>query len=465
MFYYFFVLLFIVASPIILLYAVGYKVDFTNRTVQQTGMILLDVVPNDALILVNSASITDDNRSKGVVRLAGLATGLYRVEITKDGYEQWQTTLTVNVGFIAAPPTIRLVRKTQAFMTLPITIHATAVSPTADTVAVVITRQGIPTIIFISTSDGTTTKTVPITGLSGTTEQLLWSADGQNIALVNKQASGNIGVVYDRARGILSRPVTLRAITRWENDSQRLLTTDGKQVSWIYPFAQQILTRSTSPEIRIQDILPIAGQDLALIKTPSGVQLAEIKPPSEATQLSTTIVLPKTIFPTGSSILGRLGAWVLIKTPTLVLILTFENDQWKIQQEIPAAAAAVISRDTLYTVDSRILYSWDGGAAGIRQRPYALPDPPTLLASIPEMPWVAIATKNGLWLHQRPSRPFESGLPEQTAIALESELNIDSLVASPNGRFILLSGTKGSESGLFLRLLSDASGTLFSGGR
>ncbi|MBI5135332.1 hypothetical protein HZA86_03830 [Candidatus Uhrbacteria bacterium] len=464
--YYIFVLLFIVVSPLILLYAVGYTVDIGRRTVEQTGMILLDVSPDDAQIAVNSQPISREQRSNGVVRIIGLSNGNYHVTISKDGYEPWSTNLLVKAGSIAAPPTIRLVRKTRSFMILPLGIIKAQLSPQSNTLALLVLRQQTPTILFLDSVDGTTMKTVPLPASFASPAELLWSPDGQKIAIIAKAGNGSNTVVYDVSRNLLSRLIALKSITRWGQDSQQLITTDGRHVDWIYPWTGQTLARAMPEGMTILDVSAIHERNVAVVKSADGIHLLEVALTGNANTLSANPLLPDVVLPSGSRILSIVRSHVLIKTPTLVLVVApTKEKRWAITQEIPAASAASVSYERLYTLDSQTLYSWDPTSGEIQQRPYALASPPLLMAAIPQTPWIAISVKNGVWLHQRPTHTSEIGRPEQEALALEANIQTNALVSSPNGRLILLSGKKSSEEGLFLRFINDVSGTFFSGGQ
>lgn len=97
------VLIFFIASPAIILYSLGYKLDIKTLTVQKTGGIFIDADYDKYQININ------DKISKEVIRSAFFARGTlapnlmpksYKVEIKKENFEPWQKYLEVKSGLV-----------------------------------------------------------------------------------------------------------------------------------------------------------------------------------------------------------------------------------------------------------------------------------------------------------------------------------------------------------------------------
>ena len=86
------IVLFFAISPFIILYTMGYRYDFDNAIVKKTGVLSIDVEPRDARIFVNGIQINQ----RSPIRLTNRAPGTYRILIQKEGYKEWQKTITVN---------------------------------------------------------------------------------------------------------------------------------------------------------------------------------------------------------------------------------------------------------------------------------------------------------------------------------------------------------------------------------
>lgn len=94
--FYGFVLLFIVATPPTILYAMGYSFDWTNKKLVQTGGLYLKSVPGGAQISVNGQP------QKTTPRLISrLLPRSYNVSVAKDGYHSWQKNLPVEAELVS----------------------------------------------------------------------------------------------------------------------------------------------------------------------------------------------------------------------------------------------------------------------------------------------------------------------------------------------------------------------------
>lgn len=78
----FLIVLFFVISPVILMYTAGYRYDLATHTIKETGVISIDIVPDDATVLLNGVAIT----KRMPIRLANRAPGRYSLTIEKTGY-------------------------------------------------------------------------------------------------------------------------------------------------------------------------------------------------------------------------------------------------------------------------------------------------------------------------------------------------------------------------------------------
>lgn len=82
---------FFIISPIIILYTAGYRYDFANHSLKQTGVISIDAEPNDAQVFLNQVQI----KKKLPIRLTNRAPGTYTISIKKPGYKDWRKDITV----------------------------------------------------------------------------------------------------------------------------------------------------------------------------------------------------------------------------------------------------------------------------------------------------------------------------------------------------------------------------------
>lgn len=89
--YIFFILLFIIIAPIIILYAAGYRYNFQKHKIQKTGILILKSKPEGAKIFLNNKL----QKKTTPAIITNLLPIDYLIQIKKDGYYPWEKTLPV----------------------------------------------------------------------------------------------------------------------------------------------------------------------------------------------------------------------------------------------------------------------------------------------------------------------------------------------------------------------------------
>lgn len=80
-----FIAAFFVISPIIIMYTAGYRYDWENGLLKQTGTISIDVEPKNATVYLNGIKLQD----KMPIRLNNIAPAKYSLRITAPEYFDW----------------------------------------------------------------------------------------------------------------------------------------------------------------------------------------------------------------------------------------------------------------------------------------------------------------------------------------------------------------------------------------
>ena len=73
-----FIIAFFVISPIIIMYTAGYRYDWRNGLLKETGAISVDVEPKNATVYLNGIKLQD----KMPIRLNNIAPAKYSLRIT-----------------------------------------------------------------------------------------------------------------------------------------------------------------------------------------------------------------------------------------------------------------------------------------------------------------------------------------------------------------------------------------------
>lgn len=84
-------ILFFIISPAIILYTAGYRYDFNTHQVKQTGVLSVDVEPQDAVVTLNGIRI----EKQIPIRLTNRAPGTYTLKIERGGYKTWERDIVI----------------------------------------------------------------------------------------------------------------------------------------------------------------------------------------------------------------------------------------------------------------------------------------------------------------------------------------------------------------------------------
>jgi len=89
------VLFFILSSLFFVFYSQGYRFDFKNKRVVQTGGLFLKITPSGAEIYLNGKYLKKTNFLFNSLFLNNLIPQKYTIQIKKDGYHSWEKTLPI----------------------------------------------------------------------------------------------------------------------------------------------------------------------------------------------------------------------------------------------------------------------------------------------------------------------------------------------------------------------------------
>ncbi len=106
--YLFFIILFLIAAPIMILYTAGYRYSWQKSKVEQVGVLIINVKPTDSRLYLNNAQQSD----KRPLRLTDLLPNYYLVRAEKENYWPWQKNLEIKSRLSTLLYDIALFKKT-----------------------------------------------------------------------------------------------------------------------------------------------------------------------------------------------------------------------------------------------------------------------------------------------------------------------------------------------------------------
>ncbi|MBI2450542.1 MAG: hypothetical protein HYV47_03330 [Candidatus Nealsonbacteria bacterium] len=109
------VFLFAVAAPSAIFYSQGYRVDFGEKKIVQTGGLYFKVSPSKVEVHINGKFKKNTSLITNTFYIENLLPKTYKVEIKKDGYHAWIKTLEVKEKEVTEAKNIILFPKNPQF--------------------------------------------------------------------------------------------------------------------------------------------------------------------------------------------------------------------------------------------------------------------------------------------------------------------------------------------------------------
>jgi len=93
--FFIFVFLFLLSAPLVVLYSQGYRFDFENKKLTQTGGIFLKALPKQAEIYIDEGFSRKTDFFFGSILIEELLPKKYNIKVKKEGYFEWEKNLEV----------------------------------------------------------------------------------------------------------------------------------------------------------------------------------------------------------------------------------------------------------------------------------------------------------------------------------------------------------------------------------
>lgn len=180
-----FIIAFFTITPLVILYANGYKLSLQGKILQKTGMLVLDSNPKGAKIYINGKPkklfLKFFNQKNNFIitpaKIKNVLPGDYLVKIEKNGYWAWEKKLTVKPGMATFAEDINLFKnKLPALMSSGKIINI-LISPDNKSLLV---NAGDEAYFYNPSGDK---KTILDAAISTSTDNFFWL--NNNMALVN----------------------------------------------------------------------------------------------------------------------------------------------------------------------------------------------------------------------------------------------------------------------------------------
>lgn len=240
----FFVAIFVVSAPLVILYTAGYRLNITSRRVLQTGVLAVSTVPRGVTVTLDGTPLN----ARTPVVAQRLTAKTYDLKLERRNYHSWEQRITVHEGAttyvdarlfaiseplaLTAQDSDDLIREHKEDRFTP----PTDIALLDKEVQVEVWRQNL---------EGDTLIGILPPGIYSVLHD-----DGANLLLTN--AHGTPYVVARNGGNVTQLSPSLTAFS-WLDESQSLLWTDGTEVA-IYNAAngqRETITRLGTPIINV----------------------------------------------------------------------------------------------------------------------------------------------------------------------------------------------------------------------
>ncbi|MDO8600497.1 MAG: PEGA domain-containing protein [bacterium] len=234
-FFYLSLLVFFVTAPLILLYALGYRINIEQRGVEETGGIFVKTNLTGFTVFLNNGSIQKSSLLTRGLLLGNLPAGQYRLRVEKEGYQPWEKVVSVtqfsvreirNIILLPDP----LVKEKVATWSNKENLERAFVSPQEHYAAMILrdTTTQKRTLLFFETQKNKITTRFPV---SAPVKEITWNTE-ENAALVTlegqKQSIMHVSFLGSSPARV---PFFEKAITISGNtDPRRVAQADIKKI-------------------------------------------------------------------------------------------------------------------------------------------------------------------------------------------------------------------------------------------
>lgn len=239
---------FFILSPLIILHTAGYRYDFVNHKIKETGVISIDAEPVDANVYINSMFIN----KKMPIWLSNRAPGIYKIVIKKPGYKNWEKEITVESKQTTYIKNISLLKDS-----LPTILSDKNISdffPSFDGgYLVTINKQEKNTEINLLNTETNQTKTIWKNTTEENTPTIFWSPFNNFLSITNVDKNNNSSSLQLFDVNSIDPPKIFKFTNiskidiQWSNkNNATLYANSGKEILKLDFFSKQTLFQTTS---------------------------------------------------------------------------------------------------------------------------------------------------------------------------------------------------------------------------
>jgi hypothetical protein len=196
--FFFFCALFVITTPIVVLYSQGYRVDWENKAIAKTGALFIEANPTPVQLAIDGELTEESNFVFQNIYTDNLLPKDYKVELKKDGYFTWSKQLAIVPKFVTEVKNVILFPQSPIPRQIASNIENFYISPSSRLIAVS-EKNTIPQVNIFSIDEqkeymvfleNSTTSLNVITDIQ-------WNNDSSRIAVSLENPSGTEWMAID----------------------------------------------------------------------------------------------------------------------------------------------------------------------------------------------------------------------------------------------------------------------------
>lgn len=217
--------IFLAVAPLIVLYALGYRLNSTMIDPMPVSVLQVESFPSHAEVTVNGVPHNQTPQT-----ISNVTAGPLTLTVTKEGYQSWEKRVPAEPGRATEFRDIRLFRHTPPTSPIAENINEITLSPNRKLLAAVDGRNTLHLFDEDGTAVATTIK------LPATPQRVLWSPDSTNVLLTYSRASSQVVTISTnpQLKTIRSLPSSTQDVVWDPRIPGRLLFINRRAELWAY---------------------------------------------------------------------------------------------------------------------------------------------------------------------------------------------------------------------------------------
>jgi len=134
--FYFFLILFFIFGPILCFHSLGYRFDFEDKKLVQTGGIYIKAVPKKANIYLDGKFINSTDFLAGSYFIKDLLPKTYNIKIEKQDCQSWEKNLKIKEKIVSEAKEIVLMPNKLSFLSIDKNIEDFFISPSLNRIII-----------------------------------------------------------------------------------------------------------------------------------------------------------------------------------------------------------------------------------------------------------------------------------------------------------------------------------------